>query len=69
MTESKHLTEKQDVVRVRVTKGPDESMIGKIGYLFDFRSHGESTYIVTVTETDVRRLHLHEGYEFKEEPI
>lgn len=56
-------------VRVRVIAGPDDAMVGKIGYLFDFNASEYRSYIVTVTETEVRRLHLHDGYEYRVEEI
>ncbi len=56
-------------VRVRVTAGPDDAVVGRIGYLFDFNSREYKSYIVTVAETEVRRLHLHDGYEYQVEEI
>ena len=56
-------------VRVRVTAGPDEAVVGKIGYLFDFDAQEYKSYIVTVTQSEVRRLHLHEGYEYQVEEV
>jgi hypothetical protein len=63
------LSEPASAVRVRVTAGPDESVIGKIGYLFHFAKQEYNSYIVTVTETEVRRLHLNDGYEYRLEEI
>lgn len=56
-------------IRVRITEGPDDSVIGRIGYLFDFYREEFKSYILTVTEDEVRRLHLHEGYSYQVEEI
>jgi hypothetical protein len=56
-------------LRVRITHGPEDLYVGKIGYLFDFNSPEFQSYILTVTETEVRRLHLHEGYQYQVEEI
>lgn len=50
-------------VRVRITDGPDGSVQGKIGYLFEYPD--VHPYIITVTEDSVRRLHLSEGYAYQ----
>jgi hypothetical protein len=70
MTASENGQETEDsgsalAMRVRVTQGPDPNVIGKIGYLFDFDHHEYQSYIVTVTESEVRRLHLQDGYEYE----
>jgi hypothetical protein len=56
-------------IRVRITEGPDDSVVGRIGYLFDFYKEGLKAYIVTVTDSEVRRLHLQDGYSYQVEEI
>jgi hypothetical protein len=56
-------------VRVRITGGPDDSVIGRIGYLFDFYREEYKGYILTVAGSEVRRLHLQDGYGYQIEEI
>ncbi|HET6510545.1 MAG TPA: hypothetical protein VFH43_00020 [Candidatus Kapabacteria bacterium] len=56
-------------VRVRITAGPEVGFIGRIGYLFE-NTDDLQQYIITVTaNSDVRRLHLKEGYQYQVEEI
>ena len=57
-------------VRVRITAGPDHGFVGKIGYLFESSDDAKTQYIITVTpSSDVRRLHLQDGYKYQVEEI
>lgn len=63
--------EKRQAIRVRIVKGPDETMLGRIGYLFDF-TEGEivsKAYIITIDEGEVKRLIVSDGYEYEIEEI
>lgn len=60
--------EKPAAQRVRIVAGPNDAMIGRIGYLFhheDIHTQTTDRFIVTISKDDVHRLRVTDGYEYE----
>jgi hypothetical protein len=67
VTHTTYMTEKKQAIRIRITAGPDQEMVGKIGYLFDYTDEPElrGLYILTVNSESVKRVAVSDGYEYE----
>lgn len=61
------MLDKKQAVRVRITQGPEPTLIGRIGYLFDYSDEPDlrGYYIVTINAEEIKRVAVRDGYQYE----